>query len=74
MTLGEAVTELRAIAEGMRFQSKNPYNNSTKERHVRDLLSDYAGRVERALVVLTPAALTAAKGRGFPKKAVKRGR
>ena len=63
MTKGAAFDDLRNLGASLRFQSTNPYNHSTKEKHVRDLLREYADRVEAALAVLET-----------PKKASKRGK
>lgn len=46
MTKARAIQALRTLRGEIFFQSTNPYNHSTKEKHVRDLLADYAHRLD----------------------------
>lgn len=49
MTRLEAIAAIRRIQEDLDRQSKNPYNNSGKEKHVREIFKDLAGMLDLAL-------------------------
>jgi len=52
VTKTQAIQELWRVRADISFQSTNPYNNSRKEKHVRELLADYAARLEPAIKAL----------------------
>ena len=54
----QAVRALQEVCALLDYHSKNVYHHSTKERHVREVLSDLAEKMKEPLEVL------AAKGKG----------
>ena len=52
MTRAEALEVVRAQVEFARRQAENPYNNSRKEIHVRELFRGMAAVLEEAVATL----------------------
>jgi Asp-tRNA(Asn)/Glu-tRNA(Gln) amidotransferase A subunit family amidase len=57
------VRGLRELAEFAKQQSTSPYNNHSKERHVRELFADICAKLERMVVAVEEADLPLADER-----------